>query len=267
MSDQTDIITAQLQRFGITHDEAKIYLLLQSNDSQTALAISRRLKIGRTKVYRILDRLIAKGLVRQKLENRGLQFGATEPKQLELLIAEKEAETKTLRSMLPELINQLKPHIDSKGSQVVYYHGVEGLKQVTWNSLKAKDILRIYEIKNMDAFLDRKLSEEIRREFVKRKIYIRELTNLKKLEDWTDTTELVTRFWRGRYISPKEIKINFETMIYNEVYCMYTYEKKEIFCVEIYNADLAEMQKQLFDFIWDKGTPMHVVDPRGRVEV
>lgn len=267
MSEQTDILANQLMRFGLSAEEARIYLLLQAKGDRTALGISRELHLGRTKVYRILDKLSVKGLIRQKLASRGLEFTATEPKQIELLIAEKEAETKSLRSLLPGLINQLTPQTDPGRSQVLYYHGVEGLKQVTWNSLKTRNTLRIYEIANMDAFLDHKFSEEVRREFTRRKIYIRELTNLKKLEDWTDETELVTKFWLARHISPKDLQIKFETMIYNDVYCMYIYEKKEIFCVEIYNSDLAQMQKQIFDYLWEKAAPMRIIDPRGKVEV
>ena len=220
MSEQTDILENQIMRFGLNAEEARIYLLIQAKGDKTALQISRELHLGRTKVYRILDTLAANGLVRQKLESRGLQFSATDPKQLELLITEKETEVKSLRSILPALISQLTPQIDTSRSQVLYYHGIEGVKQVTWNSLQARDMLRIYEIAIMDTFLERKFSEEVRREFAKRKIYIRELTNQKRLADWTDATELVTKFWRARYISPKDLKIKFETMIYNEVYCM-----------------------------------------------
>ena len=48
---------------------------------------------------------------------------------------------------------------------------------------------------------------------------------------------------------------------------MYTYEKKDIFCVEIYNKDLADMQKQLFDFLWEKAIPMRIIDIHGEVEI
>jgi bisphosphoglycerate-independent phosphoglycerate mutase (AlkP superfamily) len=70
------------------------------------------------------------------------------------------------------------------------------------------------------------------------------------LKEWTKVEELVEKYWEARYIDPKKFEIKTEILIYNEVVAMYDF-RKEIFCVEIYNQNLAEMQKQLFEFIWN----------------
>jgi hypothetical protein len=48
---------------------------------------------------------------------------------------------------------------------------------------------------------------------------------------------------------------------------MYHYLNKDIFCVEIINADLAAMQKQLFDFIWRHAKPMKKIGEHGEAKV
>ena len=84
---------------------------------------------------------------------------------------------------------------------------------------------------------------------------------------FTDVKELIEKYDKFRYVSPTDLKINFEVLIYNDVYATYTYKGDEIFCVEIYNPQLAEMQKQLFDFIWSGAKKMQFVDERGGAEV
>jgi hypothetical protein len=40
-----------------------------------------------------------------------------------------------------------------------------------------------------------------------------------------------------------------------------------MFAVEIYNRELAGMQKQLFDFVWNQAQRMHYIDDRGSVAI
>lgn len=147
-------------------------------------------------------------------------------------------------------IIQMTKKTDGQGSRIISYQGVEGLKQVTLNSLRAKDGIYIYEISSMNEFIEQKFAEDVRRQFVKNQIYIKQLTNRVFLDKWTAVEELVEKYWEARYIDPKKFEIKAEILVYNNVVAIYDF-KKEIFCVEIYNQNLARMQKQLFEFIWN----------------
>ncbi|MBI3577255.1 hypothetical protein HY086_04420 [Candidatus Gottesmanbacteria bacterium] len=149
---------------------------------------------------------------------------------------------------------------------VITYTGPEGLKQVTLNSLDADhDGLRLFEIKSMEEFVPQQEAEKIRQEFVNRKIYTKELSNVSYLEPWTDVEELVKTYWRFRYIDPKKFEIKTEILIYNDVVAMYDY-REGIFCVEIHNKKLADMQKGLFDYLWNLAeTP--IIGPGGRTSL
>jgi sugar-specific transcriptional regulator TrmB len=52
-----------LERFNLTHNEAKVYLFLGKYGTQTAIVISRTMKIPRTETYDLLMRLQRKGIV------------------------------------------------------------------------------------------------------------------------------------------------------------------------------------------------------------
>ena len=178
MSEKIDTTIALLTQFGMSEPEAKIYLEILSERGDTALALSRILRIARTKVYRILDNLIARGLVVTRLGDRGARFVALPPDQLNLLLSDKERELNRLRQTIPTLQTQLATCIPKprEATKVLYYHGTEGLKQVTHNSLKAKGELLIYEIETMNSFLSRQEAEDFRRKFVANKIFTRTLT-------------------------------------------------------------------------------------------
>lgn len=266
MSEIKDTTILLLTQFGVSELEAKIYLDILSGRGDTALAISRQLKITRTKVYRLLDNLIAKGLVITRLGDRGARFTAVAPDQLDILLSDREHELDKLKSILPTLQTQLTnliPRGPSPKSQVLYYHGIDGLKQVTYNSLRAKGELLTYELSTMNAFMNNKESEKLRERFVEHKIHIRTLTNSTSLDAWTNVSEMVEKYWEIRHLDAKNNPFQFEILIYNNVYCMYRYAGDEIFCVEIHSQELADMQRQLFEYIWSGAKKFKVLDDHG----
>lgn len=258
-----------LSTFDFSIEEQEVFLWLVEHGYVTALQLSRTLHLPRTKIYRLLDQLIEKKVVVMKVDQRGMKFGAAEPIAFEQLVGEKEAEVRRLQSQLGPLVESLKALSQPmrSSSKVLYYSGKEGLKQVSYNATKAKDILRVYEVDHLSDFLDIEFSENIRRRFVENKIHIRDLTNKMSFAGFSEVKEMIQQYSLFRYIPKTELDIQFEAMIYNDVYTTYTYTSEEVFCVEIYNEQLAQMQKQLHDFVWEKAQPMRFTDDRGAAKV
>jgi len=270
MSKKTDNIMSALQSLGLNLEETTIFLYINKNGSCTALSISKECNISRTKVYRILDNLIKKKLIVQLMGDRGLKFEVVADLNLDLFLVQKESELESLRESLPFIQQELSSSsINGRHkSKVVYFHGIQGLEQVTWNSTKAKGPLRIYEMsETMTEFLNISFSEKVRQEFVNNKVLIKQLTNHKKIAGYTKITELVTKYWECRYINPKELSMKFEILVYDNVVVVYTYKQDEIFCVEIHNPYLAEMQTQIFDFVWNSAKPLKILDASGTAEL
>ena len=269
MSDQTDNVQNLLQNFGLSSEEIEVYLALLEKSPQSALELSKHINKGRTKIYRLLETLTVKGLVSTIVDEYGNKFEANSPRQLELLLSQKEAEIESLKQKSPGLFVELENlRSQAEGeTKVLFYKGIEGLKQITWNSLKATDGIRIYEIDNMEGFLDKNFAEKVREEIIQRKIFIKQLINHKTYPPFTNHKEIIRNLWDLRYIDPQEIKIDPEVLIYNDVYAMYRYEHNEIFAVEIYNKKLAEMQKQIFEFIFKHSQKMTILNDEGEAKL
>lgn len=267
MSKQTDTIKKYLSDYGLEDEEALIYLYMVENGASTALDMSRELHIGRTKVYRILDTLYDKGLSDQVIGPRGYLFEANPADSLEGMIHKKEAEINELRSVLPTLKEHLESLSRSKSTvaepKVLYYEGVRGLEQVTWNSTKAKGKLLIYEIGTMNDFTEENYAEKVREQLIVNNVKTEQLTNMKSFGSYTKNHDFVKNYWKSRYVDPKSLTIEVETMVYNDVVSFYHTKNAEPFCVEIYNEKLASMQRQIFNFVWNKAKRMKVVKPGG----
>lgn len=270
MSGRTDNIISLLQPFGLNEDEACVYLDLLENGVETALKISRNTRLGRTKVYRILDKLIEQQLVKQQYQDAGFTFLAEEPQQLEMLLAKKEGEVSALRYLLPNVINTLQKHSGGgkPGSQVLYYHGKSGLTQVNFNVLKAKGEFMSYEVATADAYLDHNDAEELRKELVANKILTRTITNQTHIKPFTKVAEMVAKWWQIKYVDEKILKIQADIFIYNDVYAMCHYlEGKDIFCLEMHNEYLTKMQKEMFEVMWEVAEPMKIIGDNGEARL
>lgn len=265
LSSLADRLGLELGKFGLEKDQAYLYIALLEYGIKTPLELSRMLKMPRTKVYRILEKLLDLGFVKEKLVGYGKAFEAESYDKFNIVISEFEGRLEELKASAPLIFNIISEiNLKKKNeSKILHYRGVEGLKQVTWNSLSAEGLLRIFELSDMNAFLDKKFAEKVRLEFARRKIRVHQLTNQKVLSDSTDIEEHI-KYWTPRYLDPKKMKIDFEVLIYNDVYCMYEYRDHDIFIVEIHNEKLAKMQKGIFDLIWDSSKKMRIIGNKGR---
>jgi len=270
MSEQTDNLLSLLEPFGLTREESKIYLDLLEKKVSTALSLSRSSHIGRTKVYRILDKLIEKKLVVQQLDSGGFKFMANDPKQLSLLLVKKESELVSLQKTLPQVVEMLQSKVDSgkSGSKILYYRGHEGLSQVNWNLLRAQKELLSYEVSTANAYLPQVEAEKLRQSLVDKKIITRTLTNNTHQQPFTEIVELVKNWWELRHISPKILQIQADIFIYNDIYAVCNYlDSGDVFCFEIYNQNMAQMQKEIFRNLWQGAKLMKSTDDKGGMEI
>jgi len=259
MSNQTDNLIFLLKPYDLGDEESKIYLNLLENNSSTALTISRNIHIGRTKVYRILDKLIEKQLVVQEYNQNGFKFKANHPSKLNQLITQKEIEISTLKESLPQTIELLEKHINLNHpqSQILYYQGQEGLSQVNWNILNAKNEFLSYEVNTAEAYLPHSEAEKLRQELVNKNISSKTLMNRKNIRPFSQVKK-VDLFQQIRFIPPKTLTIQSDIFIYNDILTICHYlDNHDIFCLEIKNQNLVDMQKQIFENLWFQSTPIN----------
>lgn len=139
--------TTILKEIGLDDYEIKIYLALLQESTITAMAISRKTKMERTTVYRVLESLIDKGLASFIVENKVKKFNAISPEKLLIRLKEKEEE---LKKILPELNNLLKLKKDAE-LNIEIYRGLSGIKSMIRDILiLKKDYVTILAEKELD---------------------------------------------------------------------------------------------------------------------
>jgi predicted transcriptional regulator len=257
MSERTDKVISLLEPLGFSSDEARVYLVLVENGAMSALQMARSLRTGRTKVYRVLDTLIAKELVVQEFDEAGFKFLASPGEKLELLVARREGEVAALRKTLPEVQRLLSEQVGTMapGSKVLYYRGKRGLAQVNWNLTRARGEFLSMEVANANAYMSEREAEKLRRELMEHRIRNRLLTNQRNYKLESKVEGYLETWGEFRYVDPEVLKIQMDVFIYNDVYAVCHYlQDGDVFCVEMVNEKLAAMQREMFEVLWVKAS-------------
>lgn len=248
-------IIDKLVLFGLTRQEAEVYVALYKQDAKTPLFVAEAVGVNRTTAYRILARLADLGLVKQALDYKSTSFVANSVESLQLLVVQKETEAQKLKQAvepLGKMFSELPTGSDAGPTQIFYFKGVSGLKQLLWNTLAAKDGVVGFGYQDWNAGIGRKFAEKIRAEYLERHISAKELLNEDQIDSTYSYTE-VKRYptiYEHRMIPKKTLLIRSDTYIYNDVLAYYHMYKGERFGLEIHNAEIAKTERQLFYILW-----------------
>lgn len=248
------IITTQLEQFGLDEVEITLYLHLIEKGVKTPLDLSRETSINRSRIYRYLDRLKAKKLIEEVNLGRGIVLRASNPNNLELSIIEKEQEAKNQRENLTNIVRELANFTmnQTKGIEIKHYHGTEGLKQMLWNHLSAKKEILVFGYENRNDIAGKAFAEKIRYEQVERKISKIEIENATDQGIyWYTNVPNWGKFYKSRYIPPRVLEIKQYQVIFNDTISILSWSDGNKVGLEIENTPFAKMQKQIFWQFWD----------------
>ncbi|MBU0976128.1 MAG: hypothetical protein ABIE03_07250 [Patescibacteria group bacterium] len=259
-------LVKKFSKLGISAECTSVYLELWGGGILSVVQLSKRLSMGRNKIYRLLEELEGYNLVSQKEKQHGSEYEALHYRNLQLIIDKKKEEYKKAERGLEDLFDDL-PYLkgsNAVSSKVIHYHGLDGLKQVNWNLVYAKGMFRVFEVSRLSSYLEEDFAEKLRLEWLKRKVYTRDLTNDKEVAAHTNVTEFTTKYSEYKYIDPKILKIETEIYIYNDTvsvleYDSLKYDPRSIFCVEIHNPALARAQMHIYDIIWKQAKLLKIV--------
>ena len=142
---ETHDISNTLEKFGLTKNEAIIYLASIELGSAKVNEISKKAKIIRESTYGILKSLIEKGLISYVIKSGIKYFEAAEPKKLKSILKEKE---QLIDNILPELEILKKSQVPKPNIKI--FEGKEGIKTIMEELLTSKEeILSIASNKNL----------------------------------------------------------------------------------------------------------------------
>jgi sugar-specific transcriptional regulator TrmB len=247
-------IKQKLVQLGLEEVEAQVYWYLLQNGAGTPLQISRETGLDRSKVYRCLEKLEAKTLIEEAHNTLGKSYQAASPSNLEMLLVEQEEQLSQRKAIYPDLVQQLTSSITKSrmGFEVINYKGVEGLKQMFWNQLSAEKEILVFGFETKNELVGKSFAEKVRREQVERKITLYELENVQDEGNyWYTNVAGWADYYRSKFISEDVLKIRHQISIYNDVVEIMNWSEGEQVGVEIYNAQYAEMQRQMFWHYWE----------------
>jgi sugar-specific transcriptional regulator TrmB len=120
----------KLEQIGLSQGESKVYLALLREKVASKTKIVTKSQVSASKVYEILDRLIAKGLVATHKKNNVLHFSAANPKRLLDYTADKQKTLDQTKSQIEAMIPELSRIQDSSKDIFVTetYEGIKGVE-------------------------------------------------------------------------------------------------------------------------------------------
>lgn len=251
----TQLPTNYLETLGFTSEESKIYLYLIERGPMSILHTSKATGIERTKLYRMIDSLKSKGLIEEQLAFKSTVIKAVEVEKIEQFVNEKISQSKTLQDNLESFKNEVtQMHYGFSPTEVLYFRGVEGIKQMQWNTLRAK--------KKMDSYVSRAFQESVGQKFLEKYAEKWRKSGIIYHELKSDYFEATIDPHKQLYpvdlgpnyhwkvVSKSVVDIAHNMDIYDDVVAMYYWKDDELFGIEIHNKFMAQMQRSIFEMIW-----------------
>ena len=146
----------QLKNLNLSDKEARVYLSLLELGPSTPYKIAKRARLKRPTAYVIAEELVGKGLIVQVTGEKNKLYMARSP---EVYFEDVENRLKSAKRALPELMALQRK--TSEKPNILYFEGVEGIKQVYDYRLKefhGKEIVGFFaRAKDVDQELSEKV--------------------------------------------------------------------------------------------------------------
>jgi sugar-specific transcriptional regulator TrmB len=261
MLTDTAAVRNYFAKLGFEPEIADIYLALHAEGQQTISQLARTSKVERTKIYRLIDDLLASNLIEVESHYKRGIIKAAPISNLHILIAQKEQDLRSLQDDLG-LIEQVlaRNSLSDPATRVQFYRGPEGIRQMLWNELKAQTEVIGYNYRILEEATGRSFMVRWTDEFEKRNLSQRLLLNDSFTESWNENapgiaTQRKVRGIAYHFVDPQIFRITHSCDVYNSVTAYYHWKGNEIFGIEIYNQQIADSQRQIFELLWTQSKP------------
>lgn len=132
-------LKAVLQDFGLTKNEAEVYLLLLRLGNSQASEIAQKTNIHRINVYNILERLQEKGLLSYVIIGKRKSYEAVDPKKILEIEEEKK---KKIEQILPGLLAQRT--LGNVSQEATIFKDKKGIRIILDEITKSKTIVYLF---------------------------------------------------------------------------------------------------------------------------
>lgn len=238
---------------GLSYAQAIVYEALIKNGSMPAGKLTKKTPFKRGLVYLALEELIKLDLVeKDEKDKKAAIFQVKHPTNLRNLAEKREQQAKdaklALDGILPSIVSDF--NLISGRPGVLFYEGEDGIKETLADSLASKT--EIYTYADVEAVV--KYADKINKDYVKK----RNKLGLKKkviLLDSEFARKYMKTYYKDitsvRFIKHELYPFSALTEIYDGTTAYVTLEERNKIGVIIKNRSIYEMQKSLFEFVWD----------------
>lgn len=238
------------KQVGLGSKHAMIYELLVKKGLGTPLQLSRETRLNRSSLYRYLDDLRRIGIVELVMGDKSSRYRAN-PGGFDQHLASEESRLESLKNAIPALMRELEEKNDHKESEVRYFQGREGLKQMLWNVVTSGKSYVGLGYENWNTSVGKAYADKLRSKNIEIGVESREITNDQDSGfEFTDLGIKYQRVYTHRRIDSNILEIKHDTYIYGEVFAYYYHYRGEYFGVEIHNKEIARTERQMFEIVW-----------------
>jgi predicted transcriptional regulator len=253
MPDTKNEIMHSLKEMGFSDPEALVYYELTRRGPLTHLQLSRITGISRTRVYRIVEQLQARGVAAKKADDDGLAIVANGYETLELALVadaekleDKQKAYTQAKSLLEEFIAEHRPPLNFT---IRTYDGVVGFKQMLWNELQTKGELMAFGDGTLEDLVGSKNWAEKQRAMTVQKGYkIREIANSPVIPT---KNRAFTQTIKARSIAEDILPLKHQIVIYNDTVSTYCWRDGQKTGLEIINLPYTQTMRIMFERYWD----------------
>lgn len=241
---------------GLDKLESHICTELFIDNKKTILELSKLLNCPRTNVYRATEKLVDMGILNKNIYENRVYLEINKIDYIEQLLEERIDKLKQSRNDIVKFEKQISQSgfVSQPLTNVRFYKGVEGIKQLVWNVLSTKTELVGYTYRRLDEVLGSSFVEHWDREFVSRGLKGRDIYSNEYLKS-VQGRLLLSNTIESAYIDESIYNIDHQVDIYNNTLAFYSWHAGEVFGVEIENEKIANLQRSLFELVWEKAIP------------
>jgi sugar-specific transcriptional regulator TrmB len=261
MTPDVSAIRTYFAKLGLEREIADMYLALHTHGPQSISELARSSKVERTRIYRLIDKLLESNLIEVETHYKRGIIKAAPIANLRILITQREQDLQGLQDEL-ELIEQVlaRNSLSSPATSVQFYRGPEGIRQMLWNELSAKSDVLAYAYRILDEVTGKKFMERWAEEFERRKLQERLLVNDEFFKSWQENKPGIDlqRRIKGiayNFVPFSTFKITHSSSIYDDVVAYFHWKENEVFGVEVHNKEIAQAQRQLLEMVWAQSKP------------
>ncbi len=240
---------ADLQKLGLTSEEAKVYIACLEIGGGHVSTIAKKAGVHRVSCYHTIENLLKKRILSQYDKN-GVKCFAPEPPEQVLKITEEKVNI--AKGLIPQLLSLtntfgFKPKIR-------FYEGKSGVERVFNESLEAKgEILRFSNLGEVLDFFPDFFKSTIK-EKLKRKIKTRFLSP-KTIED----SKVLQKYLPEKYdenlievllVNKEQFLFENEILIFNNSVGIVSLNKDELLGLIVESATFTKSMKAVFDLAW-----------------